>query len=163
MAEHASDIDALIERYEAQIVAIQEGIAQLRKAKEALEGAGVVAPGAGRSRQSVIEIEPAAFFRMNVPEATKKYLSLCNRRPQSVEQIQEALKRGGLEVSKESLFTILPRAAKGGKITRVGRGLWGLSEWFPRGSGGNAGKRGKEPARAKQENEAATGTDGSGG
>jgi hypothetical protein len=144
MTEQASDIDVLIERYEAQIVAIQEAIAQLRKAQEVLAGAGVGAPVAGRGRQS-LEIEPATFFRMNVPDATKKYLSMCNRRPQSVEQIQEALKRGGLEVSKESLFTILPRAAKGREIMRVGRGLWGLSEWFP--PKGNGGKRVKKPAR----------------
>ena len=44
----------------------------------------------------------------------------------------EALNRGGLNVTRDSVGTILVRVANSeGDIVRVGRGLWGLLEWYP--------------------------------
>lgn len=75
------------------------------------------------------EIQPDTFHGKNIFQASEKYLSMVGRPARSTEEITEALGRGGVTASAGSVATILGRD-KGGRITRVKRGLWGLKEWY---------------------------------
>ena len=133
--ESGLDVATMLSVLRARKVALEAAIAgleQLEASGETLSGTPLP-PGIGQAQGRAAAVEPDSFFGMNATEAAKKYLGMAGR-PQSVEQIQEALNRGGLEVSRESLFTILPRAAKGREVVKVGRSMWGLSAWYKRGS-----------------------------
>lgn len=74
--------------------------------------------------------------------AAKKYLKLA-RRAQHTRVIADALGQGGLERPADNVLSgILIRAAKGREVVKVGKGTWGLSEWYP--------KAPKEPAAERQ-------------
>lgn len=131
------DVAGMLESWRAYRAAVDEVIAALEK----IQAMGVVAvPGtAGKAPTTSGDgVEPDTFFGMNAADAAKKYLGMC-RRPQSIEQIEEALNRGGARVSKSSLFTILPRAAKGREVVKVGRSMWGLREWYKNAGPKNEG------------------------
>jgi hypothetical protein len=130
MAMETPDVTAALESWRAYRAAVDEVIAALEKV-QALGFQAV--PGSKANPASGDPVQPDSFFGMNATDAAKRYLAMC-RRPQSIEQIEEALNRGGAKVTKASLFTILPRAAKGREVVKVGRSMWGLREWY-KGSG----------------------------
>jgi hypothetical protein len=69
---------------------------------------------------------------MSIAESAKKYLGMSGKKPQTTDAITDALNRGGVIASRDSVGTILVRVAnQDGDIVRVGRGLWGLLEWYP--------------------------------
>jgi hypothetical protein len=75
-----------------------------------------------------------AFFRMSVPDAIKKYLNIV-KRPKSAKDITAGLDTGGLTHQAKNLYaTVYPtllRMESSGEVARVGKGEWGLSEWYP--------------------------------
>lgn len=79
------------------------------------------------------EIQPDTFVGLNIADATAKYLKMVGRPARTTETITEALQRGGLNVSRASVGTVLLRNhnRNEGEVVRVGRGLWGLAEWYP--------------------------------
>ncbi len=78
-------------------------------------------------------IQPDTFVGMNIAEAASRYLHMTGRPAKSTEGISEALNRGGLNCTLSSVSAILRRNNNNGEgdVIRVGRGLWGLQEWYP--------------------------------
>lgn len=77
-------------------------------------------------------IHPDTFFGLGIAEAAKKYLKML-RRAQHTTAIADALGKGGMKRPAENnLFSILARAAKGREVVKVGKGMWGLAEWYPK-------------------------------
>jgi hypothetical protein len=78
-------------------------------------------------------IQPDTFVGMNIAEAASRYLHITGRPAKSTEGISEALNHGGLNCTLTSVSAILRRNNNSGEgdVIRVGRGLWGLQEWYP--------------------------------
>lgn len=82
------------------------------------------------SRDRIEQLDTDTFFNMTFIEATVKYLKMIGSK-QSSEQIIKALTSGGVEIGEESAKTLLRKRAKQKRdIVKVGRGLWGLKEWY---------------------------------
>jgi len=81
-------------------------------------------------------LAPDTFFRMTVPDAIKKYLGIV-KRPKTAKDITGALDVGGLTHQAKNLYaTVYPtllRMEGNEEVVRVGKGEWGLSEWYPGG------------------------------
>jgi len=104
----------------------------------------VIRPFANGALPTVSQTQPAArpatvqpddFFGMTIVEASKKYLAMM-KRPQSSPTIAEALNNGGYLFTSDSpvqtVNSLLNRSDKqGGDIVRVGKGMFGLAEWYP--------------------------------
>ena len=78
---------------------------------------------------------PGAYLGMSIVDGAKKLLA-TKRQPLRNPDIAAAFKAGGLILqSKEPANTIgsvlTRRANDVGDIVRVGRGTWGLKEWYP--------------------------------
>jgi hypothetical protein len=77
-------------------------------------------------------IHPDTFFSLSILEAAKKFLKMV-RRAQTTGAIADALGKGGLKrPDVNSLSSILVRAAKGREVVKVGKGMWGLAEFYPK-------------------------------
>jgi hypothetical protein len=129
MPDDMTDLDAMIEAFEAKIASMQEAVAALRKAKDALGGAGVAVGARGET-----EIGSDTFTGMTIAEAAEKYLRIVGRPARTTETITKALVRGGLSrVSPESVASILVREHNNeGPVVRVQKGVFGLASWYPR-------------------------------
>lgn len=125
------DIDGMIAALEMKIAAMQDAVASLRKAKDALVGAGSMPLSRVLGPE---EIQPDSFVGMTIADAAEKYLKMVGRPPRSTQDIVDALTRGGLQrVSPASVATILTRVNNNeGPVVRVQKGLWGLAEWYPK-------------------------------
>lgn len=100
---------------------------------------------------NAVEIHPDTFVGKTIVEGACMYLRMTGRPAKSTENITEALNRGGLRVAKESVSAILMRDAnQGGEIYKIGRGVWGLTEWYS-----GVPKRGKKRGTEKEEGEQA--------
>lgn len=78
---------------------------------------------------------PGAYLGMTIPDAAKKVLA-TRRQTMGNADILAALKAGGLHLnSRDPINTIgsvlTRRFNVVGDIVRVGRGTWGLKEWYP--------------------------------
>jgi hypothetical protein len=83
------------------------------------------------AKKPSVQLTSDTFFNLSLVDATKKYLRMAGRPARSTDEIAEALSRGGLpDVSKTSLSAVLFRAVKGRQIVKVGKGHWGLTEWY---------------------------------
>jgi hypothetical protein len=112
-------LDDLIARIEADIFG------------QATEGVPVAIPATASSGFTG-PIHADTFFGLPIAEAAKKFLKMAGR-AQNTTAIADALARGGMKRPQENnLFSILVRAAKGREVVKVGKGLWGLSEWYPK-------------------------------
>lgn len=125
--EYKSVLEALRAKRDALDVAIKE--------IEALSGESVSAipatPGTTRQPQRS-EIQHDTFVGMSVAEAAARYLEMVGRPARTLEEITNALNRGGLNSNQGSVQTLLSRSHNGPNpvIRRVGRGTWGLPEWY---------------------------------
>ena len=126
-------ISSMIAQLKEQQTALGQAIGALEKL-ESLGFGSMQAPnelgggGSGISRA----VEPDTFYGMSIAEAAKKYLNMSGKKPQTTDAITDALGRGGVNATRDSVGTILVRVAnQDGDIVRVGRGLWGLFEWYP--------------------------------
>jgi hypothetical protein len=85
-------------------------------------------------------LAPDTFFRMTVPDAIKKYLNIA-KRPKTAKDITAALDSGGLTHQAKNLYaTVYPtlmRMEGNNDVARVGKGEWGLAEWYPGSRKGN--------------------------
>lgn len=96
---------------------------------------------------SVAAIHPDTFFGLSIIEAAKKYLKMA-RRAQHTTVIADALGKGGLKRPMEStLSTLLIRAAKGREVTKVGKAMWGLSEFYPKQPKESNGETPRKPVK----------------
>ena len=118
----------------ADLRAKREQIESAIAAIEALRGgAGVGVPPAAKTATAAMG--PGAFLGMSIPDAARKLLA-HERRQMNNSEIWEKLRAGGLHLnSAEPVNTIGSvlgrRFDKVGDVVRVGRGTWGLAEWYP--------------------------------
>lgn len=137
------DLKSRRSKLDQAIAGIEAMLGEVSSSVNSLIGSGTVA------------IHPDTFIGKTIVEAASMYLRMMGRPARSTDEITVAVNRGGLPVSKESVSAILMRDANaGGEIYKVGRGVWGLSEWYP-----GLAKRGKKKGTEKEvEGEKANGT-----
>jgi HB1, ASXL, restriction endonuclease HTH domain len=108
---------------------------------EELSGLKLVSTSSGAVEFSpsaaTVAIEETAgmFLGMSIVDAAKKLLALRKRTLGNVEIARE-LQAGGLAMnSKDPVNTIgsvlTRRFNEAGDVVKVGRGIWGLKEWYP--------------------------------
>ena len=120
----------IAENLKEQERAIGEAIGALQKLESL--GFGAMQAPTDFGTTTPREIQPDTFYGMSIAEAAKKYLGMSGKKTQTTDAITDALNRGGVSASRDSVGTILVRVAnQDGDIVRVGRGLWGLFEWYP--------------------------------
>ncbi len=117
-----ADLKRRRDEFDAAIKTVEGIIAQL----------GPTSSNSGKIR-SVQDIPSDAFLTLTIPEAAIKYLGLV-RSAQTVAQIWEALKTGGLPHTKYNAVynALLRREAQVEDIVKLPDGSWGLTEWYPR-------------------------------
>lgn len=138
----------------------EDVLADLRAKREkidaAISGIEIMVGIAGNPSPSVAKplvenlpqaVEPDTFFKMSVPDATRKFLQM-RKRPQATQDIANALEQGGVFHSSKdfpnTVGTVLTRIDKsGGDIIKIGRAKFGLAEWYP------AAKRKKAAVKAE--------------
>lgn len=122
------DYGAVLADLKAKRAALDQTIAGL---EAVLAGTGVAETGPiGNGVKAAIHVD--SFVGMNIPDATAQYLRMVGRPARSTEEIINALASGGLRATDDSVRTVLSRTSRGGgEVLRVGRGTWGLAEWYP--------------------------------
>lgn len=110
----------------------------------------------GGSESPNVEGE-GAFLGMSIAEAAKRLLA-SKRRQLNNADIVDGLKAGGLHLtSKDAINTVGSvlnrRFNTVGDIVRVGRGTWGLQEWYP-----NRNFKKKTASKGEDSGEAGTAT-----
>ncbi len=131
------DYQVILEQLEEE----QQNVARLIvwvKGKMAQQDGGVQAIVETVPKQSVPMRFPRtlpsdAFFRMTVQDSIKKCLNIF-RRPMTAKDITKALDEGGLTHQAKNLYaTVYPTLLRmhiTDEVARVGKGEWGLSEWY---------------------------------
>ena len=72
------------------------------------------------------------FIGMSGPKAAAVVLKRMGRRPLKTPDIFRAIQKGGVNNIKDPP-TLWRSLVRDKKFTRVGKGLWGLSVWYPQG------------------------------
>lgn len=124
--------------YEAVLADLRAKRDQLDQAIAAIESVRGGVPGAGQGTPGGNPVPaegPGAFLGMTIVDAAKKLLA-NRRQPLKNPDIAAAFKAGGLVLqSAEPANTIgsvlTRRANEVGDVVRIGRGTWGLKEWYP--------------------------------
>jgi len=117
-------------------IAVIESVRGSPSPKTAISPAGATGQSSGPKGHPHAEaMRPGAFLGMTIADATKALLAR-ERRQLGNAEVHKGLVQGGLALtSKDALNTIgsvLNRRFKDvGDIVRVGRGIWGLKEWYP--------------------------------
>jgi len=121
--------------YRAVLADLKARKAALDQAIAAIEGlAGEGPSGIGSSVEGPsVPIHADTFVGLNITEAAAKYLRIMGRPARTTEQVADGLVRGGLNVTQASVSSILRKNNRTGEgeVIKVGRGLWGLQEWYP--------------------------------
>ena len=152
MAEDSIGLDPY-ETVLADLKAQRARIDSAISAIEALRGSGTISAAAGvpaATPEGPAE-GPGAFLGMTLPEAAKKLLA-TRRQPLRNPDIAAAFKAGGLHMNSadpvNTIGSVLTRRAEMvGDIVKVGRGTWGLKEWYP----GRSFKKEKSEGESKAE------------
>jgi hypothetical protein len=137
----------------ADLRAKREQIDQAIQAIESVRMGGI--PGQqngqipGPAPSTSMPLEPGAFHGLSIAEAAIKLLSVRKRQLSNGEILAE-FRSGSFHMSSadpiNTIGAVLTRRFKEtGDIVRVGKGTWGLKEWYPgrtfsknaKGSGGN--------------------------
>ncbi|MCA9906576.1 MAG: hypothetical protein H7A18_03225 [Sinobacteraceae bacterium] len=138
MSADPSNIDyaAVLADLEAKRDKLDAAIAGIRTMLGMPAGVSSAASVGSAGSNGSTEIEADTFFSLSIPDAAKKYLGM-RKKPATTPEIVEALRRGGQthaggESFGNTLGSVLARVyGNGGGIVRVGRGMWGLAEWYP--------------------------------
>jgi DNA-directed RNA polymerase delta subunit len=153
---HSEEDVAILEKWKAQRDKLNMMIAGLEDYL-GLEGAS---PSMTQQTQRVSgpnNIPSDAFLKMTIPDAAKKYFEMV-RTPQTMAQIWEALKRGGLPHAQyNAVYTaIWRRESPKGIFFRVDEdeNLWSLAEWYP--SNPNVRKKAKPGKNSENKKTAKT-------
>lgn len=134
-----SDESTGFDPYDAVLADLRAKRDQIDKAIAAIESlrSGAPIPGGGATPAAVTAPAdgPGAYLGMTIPEAAKKLLA-SRRQPLRNPDIATALIAGGLAMSSaepaNTIGSVLTRRFNDvGDIVKVGRGTWGLKEWYP--------------------------------
>lgn len=125
--------------------ALKRVIEEIRARRDALDAALTVLEGltgelstpfttnaVPRQQRREAEIEHDTFVGMNVVDAAARYLEMVGRPARSLEEITNALNRGGLNSNEGTVQTLLSRSHRSTSpvVRRAGRGTWGLPSWY---------------------------------
>lgn len=136
-----SEESQIVDPYEAVLADLKAKRDQIDQAIQVIEAvrAGAPAPASPKSMLSG-QIDagvdgPGAFLGMTIVDAAKKLLA-NRRRTLTNAEILAAFKAGGLVLSSvdplNTVGSVLTRRFNQvGDIVRMGRGTWGLAEWYP--------------------------------
>jgi HB1, ASXL, restriction endonuclease HTH domain len=124
--------------YEAVLSDLRAKRDQIDQAIAMIEAVRSGAPLAGSTASPVSQPAaegPGAYLGMTIVEAAKTLLA-SRRQPLRNPDIVAAFKAGGLVLSSSdpvnTVGSVLTRRFNEvGDIVRVGRGIWGLKEWYP--------------------------------
>lgn len=152
MSTESKDFD----HYAIVLADLKAKRAQIDQAISAIElirgGAMSPAPSVPTSGGQEDTGDSVDFLGMSIPEAAKKLLK-SRRKQMTNSEILAALRDGGLVMtSADPLNTvgavITRRSKEVGDIVKVGRGIWGLKEWYP-GRSFNKAAKGNGDVEAK--------------
>jgi|SRR5579859_4860904 len=132
MAENL-DIRNMLEQLRARrdnLTAAIEGLERVL-GEEPFTSSAAISP-ITRQQNRDAEIEHDTFVGMSVADATARYLNMVGRPARSLEEIYNALTKGGLKSNQGTMQTLLSRSHNGPNpvVRRAGRGTWGLPEWY---------------------------------
>lgn len=86
----------------------------------------------------VAAVTEGQFFGKSGPKASKELLEMFGpSRPLKTDEIFQAVKKGGVQIG--SAGTLYRSLTRDGAFLRVGRGRWGLAEWYPEAAKRKAG------------------------
>ena len=127
------DLKAKKDQIEQAIAAI-EGLRGISPTASMNGGSTMAAAGVTKSKNGAMD-GPGALLGMSIVDAAKALLA-SKRTPLKNPEFAALFKSGGLHMnSKEPANTIgsvlTRRMAEVGDVVRVGRGTWGLKEWYP--------------------------------
>ncbi len=133
----------IFDPYEVVLADLRAKKAQIEQAISAIESVrngsvgatSNIEAGSPASSPSNDIDSPGAFLGMSISDAAKKLLA-SKRQPMRNPDIAVAFKRGGLVLNSKDVVNtvgaVLTRRANDvGDIVKVGRGTWGLKEWYP--------------------------------
>lgn len=155
----SSDIKANYEAVLADLIARRDDLNMAIKAIQTTMGISngtvTISTAPNPKGEQETEIRRDAFFSMSIPDAAKKFLAM-SKGVKSTTEIAVALERGGMTHSAgnftNSVGSILHRLdSSNGEIVRVGRGTWGLAEWYPGRRRGKQKQNGDEAATSAGE------------
>jgi len=145
MPKETTPYDAVI----ADLVAKRDQLTAMIETLRTMKGAGIasafppVATVARKAHDDIL-IPHDAFFGMTLPAAAEKYLSLVKTTKQHAE-LCDALLGGGFKTGASNFPEVVRSTlSRHPDFVKVGRGLWGLREWY-----GNRGTR--KPKRIQEE------------
>ena len=126
--------EAVLADLRAKRTQIDSAIAAIEALRSGGPAPGTPAPGAQAQEATAAEA-PGAYLGMTIAEAAKKLLAF-RRQPLRNPDIAAALQAGGLAMSSadpvNTIGSVLTRRFYDqGDIVKVGRGTWGLKEWYP--------------------------------
>lgn len=143
MSTEPVDYTAILADLEAKKAALEQTIASFRQAMAAgalgqTASDGTVVPSLTAPSLTGGEVPAGAFHNKSIPEATRLYLEIVNKK-QNTREIAEALLKGGMESTRPKNFVNivlagLNRARKSptSGIVKLGS-QWGLASWYPKG------------------------------
>jgi hypothetical protein len=84
----------------------------------------------GKLAEPSTAITEGGFFGMSAPKAAVILLERVGRtRPLKTKEIYNAIRKGGVNIGNPN--TLHRSLTRDDRFYRVGRGLWGLSAWYP--------------------------------
>lgn len=139
-SERSVDYAAVLADLEAQRAKLDVAIEAIRALQQGSPipiGPAAAPPGNAKpANNGEGEIPLDAFHRLSVSQSIKKYLSMRGRKPATTGEIVAALAAGGQAGSDGTNFNVVVNntlnrmQAPDGGISKVKRGVWGLSEWY---------------------------------
>jgi hypothetical protein len=131
---------------------INQAIRLLESLRSGGAPASASAPNGGLPENESVD-SPGAFLGMSIHEAAKKLLA-ARRRALGNAEIAAALKAGGLVMNSADPINLMGsiltrRAHQVVDIVKVGRGIWGLKEWYPNRTFKSGSKAGGEAAKGE--------------
>ena len=129
------DYQAVLEDLRARRASLDAAITALEQLAGTPSGASNIGIVGASASPSSGALRSDTFFGMGIGDAAVKYLGIV-KAPKNVAQIQTALETGGLTHTSKNfygtVFTALQRRVDNeGDITRVKRGEYGLTVWYP--------------------------------
>jgi hypothetical protein len=90
-------------------------------------------PAVGSGEDPASRVNQGEFHGYSSPKATHALLERVGRtRPLKTLEILEAIRKGGVQLGgKSPEGTLYKSLDRDERFTKVGRGFWGLSDWYP--------------------------------
>lgn len=93
----------------------------------------------------VSAVHEAQFYGMSGPKASKALLRMMGRdRPLKTQEIYDAITKGGVRIGNSA--TLYRSLTRDKDFHKVGRGRWGLTEWYPNAKRGGRDSESDEQA-----------------